>query len=111
MAALKTCKPSESELPNLQQLAKSMVEANSQKAKLEKVVEASKEAFVKWLLEQRGVNVEELEIGEMVMIENVVLIEIGKQDRFDEKGFLLSEPTTHAKWMKPRPVKKFKALG
>lgn len=110
MAALKTCKPSESELTELQAHAKSLAKANAEKAAADKIVDASKDAISKWLLHQRQINIETLEIGEMVLIEKVVLIEIGKQIKFDEKGFLSSEPILHAKWMKPRPVKKFKSL-
>jgi hypothetical protein len=111
MVGVKTCKPAESELPVLQHLSKSMAEANAAKAKADKIVESSKEGLAKWLLEQRDINIETLQIGDMVMIENVVLIEIGKQERFDEKGFLVSEPALHAQWVKPRPVKKFKSIA
>ena len=103
-------KPSGAELEQLQGHAIKLKEANAVKGKSDKLVEASKAALSKWLLDERKLDIQTLQIGDMVQIEGVVLIEISAMSKFDEKGFLIAQPVLHAEYKKDLLVKKFKPL-
>jgi hypothetical protein len=107
---MQTFKPSGEELEQLRNAAITLAKANALSAASIKQVEASKKAISEWLKQKRGLELETLPIGELVQIEGVVLIEISKQNKFDEARFMLADPKTYEAYKGDRPVKKFKPL-
>ncbi len=107
---VRTFKPSETELKPLRLAASQLKEANAAVGIAKKSSDAAKLVLTDWLKTQRKLDIDTLAIGEFVSIEDVVLIEIGKQNKFDEKAFLAAEPATHAKFKKDFPMQKFKPL-
>ena len=108
---MQTFKASGSEFDLLRDAAITLKEANSKMADGEKAATAAKKRLADWLQEKRGLNLETLKIGEMVQIEGVALIEIGKQNKFDVSAFMLSEPELHLKFKKDMPIRKYKSLA
>jgi hypothetical protein len=100
--------PSESELKHLQEAATRLKKANWLFGIAKQESDAAKKALAGWLKENRKCDIETLAIGEFVSIEGVALIEIGKQNRFDEDAFVLAEPATHARFKKDFAVRKYK---
>lgn len=107
---METFKPTGAELALLQSEVLILEAANAALAKAKKQVEQAKENLCRWLSEKRGVSVESLGIGEMVLIEGAVILEIGKMDKLDEPGLRQKQPEIYAQFLKPIKVKKFKAL-
>jgi hypothetical protein len=107
---MQTFKPAEADLTKLKGSARSLKEANEVMAEAKKRADAAKEFMADWLKRERGVELETLEVGEILSIDGVALIEIGKQTRFDEGAFSLAEPVLHARFRKEFSVKKFKPL-
>lgn len=104
---MKTVKSDEQSLRDAAQMIK---EGNAAAAEAEKKVDAGKEILCRWLKEKREIDINTLSIGEMVLIENVCLVEIGSMMKFDEKGFLAAQPTLYAQYKRALKTKKFKAL-
>jgi hypothetical protein len=104
-------KPSGAQLIALQAASVALRQANAVLAKAKESADAAKEAIINWLKSERSIDIETLPIGEIVMIEDVVIIKITSQNRFDEKAFLLADPAIHAKWKKDMPVRKFDPLA
>lgn len=77
---------------------------------VKKQVDASKTAIEAWLKENRQVDIAALPIGEMVNIDGVCLIEVGKQSRLDQAALQLEQPEVFAKYRKEFPCLKFKPL-
>ena len=102
--------PAESELQSLKEKADCLKKFNAVQAETKKTIEATKAFFAKWLKDNRGLDLETLPIGEIVVIEGVVMIEMGKMDKFDEKAFLLEHADLHATFKRPLPVTKYKPL-
>lgn len=90
--------------------AKALREANRIISQAQKSADAAKEAITKLLIEKRGINPEILHIGDIVNIEGVLLLEIGKMNKFDEKSFSLKNPETYNAFKRDIPCKKFKPL-
>jgi hypothetical protein len=107
---MQTYRPSDRELSTLRIAAAKLKEAYRTAAEQEKIIEANKAHLAEWLKDNRGVNLDALEIGELIQIENVVQIEIGSQARLDAKALLAQAPTIYEAFSKPIPVKKFKPL-
>jgi hypothetical protein len=94
----------------LQRAAKTIKQANGMFAAAKKMAEAGKAALADWLKTERETDLETLAIGELISIEGVALIEIGKMNKFDEAKFQLAQPETHAQFKRDVAVKKFKPL-
>lgn len=107
---MKTYKPSPQELPGLKDAAGLLKRSNALAAAAAKAVEAAKRQLAKWLKEQRGVELESLVVGDVVQIDNVCLIEVTGQKRFDQASFRLAQPEMFEEWEKETAVKKFKPL-
>jgi hypothetical protein len=108
---MQTFKPSPGpELAKLKSVALTLKVANEDMARATKAADAAKDHLVKWLKDNRGVDVPSLPIGELIQIEGVVLVEIAKMNKLDESALLLAEPAIHARWKRDLPVRKFKAL-
>src|SRR4051794_27131416 len=107
---MKTVKPNEEEAAGLKQAARLLKVANELLASAKKEAEAAKEQLAKWLKEKREIDLEVLAIGEFVNIDGVCLIEKGKQNKFDEKGFLVAQPALHGQFKKDFPITKYKVL-
>src|ERR1043166_829151 len=98
--------------------AKRLRAANAAQAAAEKIVKTEKAIFSRFLQEEKGITVETMPVGEELLIQTVIdgktvdvlRIEIGKANLFDEEGFKASDPDTYAKWIKEFPRRKFKAL-
>jgi hypothetical protein len=103
-----TFKPAGQELEDLQQAARLLKNANAATTRAEKEIETAKAKLSQWLLAERNTNLDTLDIGALVNIEDVALIEIGQMTKFDEKTFALAKPGLHAEYLKPRRVKRFK---
>lgn len=105
-----TVKPQGADLEKLQKAAKLLKKSNALFAIAKKDSDAAKSEISDWLKAERQIEIETLPIGEFVHVENVCMIERGKQNKFDEKGFLIAEPKLHADWKKDLPITKYKAL-
>jgi len=105
-----TFKPTGAELERLQSAAKKLKAGNAKFGEAKKDTEAAKAAISDWLKTERNLDLTTLPIGEMVQIDGVALVEITSMNKFDEKSFLLSDPTTHAKFKKDFTVTKYKPL-
>jgi len=100
-------------LPDLVKLKASAIllkAANKSIAQAEKTREAAKADISQWLKENREINLEALEIGEIVNVEGICLIERASMDKFDEKSFLLAHADLHAQFKRPLVFSKFKSL-
>lgn len=95
----------------LRRAAVRLKKANSINSASEKVAKASKEFLAGWLQKNRNLDLEKLQIGELVHIEGIVLIEIGKQNKFDTEAFSSVQPQTFEKFKRDFPTKKFKPLA
>lgn len=82
--------------------------ANAALSKAKKESDSAKATIGAWLEKERDLKIETLPIGEFVIIENVCFIEIGKQNKFDEKAFLASNAELHAQFKKDFSVVRFK---
>lgn len=107
---MKTFKPADSELKSLRLAAALLKAANTALGEAKKQSEAAKKTLTDWLKDNRKLDIESLSIGEFVSVEDVVLIEIGKQNKFDEKAFMSAEPAIHARFKKDFPIHRFKPL-
>lgn len=105
-----TCKPSGADLVELQGVAKNLKAANEALAKANKAVEAAKKHLTEWLATNRKLDLNTLEIGEVVNIDGVALIEIGKRNSFDAQAFAIAEPALFEKFKKDFPMRKFRPL-
>jgi hypothetical protein len=103
-------KPRPKEIQELIEAAVCLKDANEELSRAKKASEAAKEKLAKWLKDRHGLSVEELAVGEIVHIEGVALIEVGKMSKFREKEFLMAEPELHAKWTGDIPVRRYKPL-
>jgi len=90
--------------------AKLLKQSNSLVASATKQVEAAKEAIAAILKENREIDISTLKIGEMVQIKDVLLLEIGSQNKFAEKVFMLAEPEKYQAFKRDFAIKKFKSL-
>jgi hypothetical protein len=108
---MRTVRPDQDDLPNLQGLAKRLKKANGLMAFAIKERDITKAGLSDWLKQKRNIDTEVLAIGEMINIEGVVLLEVAKQNRFDEKGFGAAEPKLHEAYKKEFPMLKFKPLS
>lgn len=107
---MRTFKPAEADLPELQKSAARLKTANRLFGVAKRESEAAKKHLSDWLREKRDLDIAVLPIGEFVSLEGVALIEIGKQNRFDEDAFVLAQPETYEQFKKDFPVRKFKPL-
>lgn len=105
-----TVKPQGAELDKLKGAARMLKAANAMFAVAKKDSEAAKEEISKWLKSERQIDLETLQIGEFVNVEGVCIIEKAKQNKFDEKGFLVAEPKLHEQWKKDLPITKYKPV-
>jgi hypothetical protein len=83
---------------------------NTQLAAAKKLVDTGKAAIADWLQRERDVNLDTLPIGELIAIDGICLIEIGKMNKFDEPAFQLAHPGQHAEFKRDFSVKKFKPI-
>jgi hypothetical protein len=107
---MKTVKPNEEEAASLKKAASMLKVSNELLASAKKSVEAAKEQIAGWLKTNREIDIELLPIGEFVNVDGVCLIERGKQNKFDEKGFLIAQPALHAEFKKDFAMTKYKVL-
>lgn len=107
---MQTFKPNPADKETLQMAGRLLKGGNQKIAEGNKEVEAAKAIVTNWLGGERNCQLETLAIGEMIEIESCFLVEISKQNKFDEKRFLALNPIEHAAYKKDFPVKKFKAL-
>lgn len=107
---MKTFKANEMDAAMLKDAASKLKAANAAIAAANKQVEASKQAIAQWLKDNRDTDIDALTIGEFVQIDGIVMIERAKQNKFDEKAFLLEQPAQHAAYKRDFPMNKFKSL-
>lgn len=107
---IRTVKPNEIDKGTLKAMSAKLAMANTMLGQGKKMADQAKESIARWLKENREIDLNVLEIGEMVQIEDILLLEIGKQSRFDEIGFAQSHPDLHEDFRKDFPIKKFKSL-
>ena len=94
----------------LRQAAQMIKDGNAKLTEGKKQSDAGKAMIEQWLKDNRQCDVASLAIGELVNIETVCLIEIGKQNRLDQKAMQLELPEVFAKYQKQFPTIKFKPL-
>ena len=81
-------------------------EIGAEQRKLDEIGKAYHADFLK---SERNIDIDALPIGEMVNVNNgALVVEIGAQNRFDEKAFAVQYPELHKKFIRAIPVKKFK---
>ncbi len=107
---MQTFKPNDTDKAALDKAAQAIKAGNLLNAQGKKLVDAGKAAIETWLKDSRQCDLATLGIGDLVSIDTVCLVEIGKQNRFDEGAFQLAQPEMHAKYKKDFPTKKFKPL-
>ena len=107
---VQTVKPNPQNDSVLRQAAVMLKNANAALSSAKKQADAAKTTIAAWLLENRQINVDTLPIGEIVNIDGVALIEIGKQNRFDQKAFALAQPTLTLEFTREFPTVKVKPL-
>ena len=106
-----TFRPVGEELVCLQRAAGHLKAANAALAEAKKAADAAKRVIEDWLLRERKISLEGLGIGELVHVEEVVLIEVGKQNKFDEKGFLAAHPGLHGEFKRDFAVIRWRPVG
>lgn len=102
--------PSKAERSLLKASATRLKAANQVLAAAGREVDASKKYLSDWLRENRGVDVDQMTVGDAVAIDGVIQIDIDAQNKLDQAGLLAAEPELHAKYKRPFPVKRFKPL-
>lgn len=107
---MQTVKPNETEIVELTKAAQMLKDANAQLASAKKNADSAKATLAKWLLEHRSINIETMKIGDIVNIEKVALVEIGKQSRFDLADFTIKQTALAVQFTKDFPTTKYKAL-
>ena len=94
----------------LKQACQNLKEANEALGRANKTAKGAKAIIEKKLYELRELNLETVPIGEIVTVEKLLLIEIGKQNRFDDEQFELDHPELYQSYKKDFRCKKFKPL-
>lgn len=95
---------------DLTQACISLREGNRQLAEGKKSVDGAKKIIAHRLKELRDIDLAALPIGEIVSVDKLLLIEIDKQNRFDEARFRLAEPAVYETFKKEFPMVKYKPL-
>lgn len=85
--------------------------ANATLAEAKKRADNAKAVIESRLAELRGIKLDSLSIGELVSVEGVLLLEIGKQTRFDEASFQVTHAELYQNFRKEFATKKFKVLS
>lgn len=108
---IKTFIPTDqNEKAELRAAAAALRDANRAQGEANKAIEAAKERLTKWLKEQRDCELATLPIGDIVHVEGIVIIEVGKMSKFDEKRFMLDKPLEHQAYKADMPVRRYKPL-
>ena len=94
----------------LRQAAQMIKDGNAAMASGKKQSDAGKAMIAQWLKDNRQCDIANLPISEIVSIESVCLVEIGKQTRLDQKGMAVESPELFAKYQREFPTVKFKPL-
>jgi hypothetical protein len=94
----------------LLQAAQMIKDGNAKLAEGKKQSDAGKAMIETWLADNRQCTLASLPIGELVNIESVCLVEIGKQNRFNEKRFAVEHPETFAAYREEMRLTKYKPL-
>lgn len=95
---------------SLQTVMSDLKEANAAAAAANKKAEACKEYVTRWLKENRNISLENLKIGDIVHVEGICMIEISKQNKFDQNEFMLAQPGLFEEYKRDFAVRKWKAL-
>ena len=95
---------------DLTQACKNLKEANAILASANKTAQGAKATINQKLKELRNVDIKALPIGEIVSIEKLLLIEVAKQNRFNEAQFMLDQAELFQEYKKDFPMVKYKPL-
>lgn len=95
---------------DLLQACRNLKEANAALAQANKSAKSAKGLIKLKLIELREIDIETLDIGELLSVEKLLLIEIGKQSRFNEAQFELDQAELYQSYKKDFPVVKYKPL-
>jgi hypothetical protein len=98
------------ELEGLKAAAAKLKAANATMAEAKKSADAAKQHISDWLGTFRKVDIDALKIGERVLISEVVMVSIGKQNKFDAKAFEMEEPKLFAQFKRDFATKQFEPL-
>jgi hypothetical protein len=104
---MKTLKIDDEELS---QACRNLKDANAALSRATQSAKAAKQLIRQRLIDLRDVDIGALEIGELVQVERLLLIEIAKQSRFDEARFQLDQAELYQSYKKDFPVIKYKSL-
>ena len=105
-----TFKPAAADLPKLQAAVTTLKQGNKKVSEGQKETEASKALITEWLKKERGCDVGTLSIGDVVLIDGTVMVEIAAMIKLDANALLASEPSVHQKYTRSVAVRKFKPL-
>lgn len=75
-----------------------------------KLDEAGKATLATIVKDERDIDFDALSIGEIINIDKICLVEIGKQTRLDQAAMQLQDPVLFAKYQKEFATIKFKPL-
>lgn len=90
--------------------AEMIKEGNKLTSDAKKLVDAGKETIIQWLKDCRNVNLDTCKIGEMFLIDNICLVEIGKQNKLNQDKLTVDQPELVARYKEDIACKKFKPL-
>jgi hypothetical protein len=85
-------------------------EANASMSRAKKDQENAKSTIQKILLDERKLDLSKLKIGDMVLVENCVMFEMGSMNKFAESDFALSHIDLYEQFKKIHPVHKYKPV-
>jgi hypothetical protein len=98
----------------IQAAALKIATGNLQKSSGEKLTSAGKDFLARWLEENRLIVVDDLPIGESVLIKcqgvDVLRVDIGKQNKVDVKALEIEESDVAERFKRDFPMRLFKPL-
>lgn len=94
----------------LESAVRNLKQANLAQSAAKKTADNAKATIARILKDARDVELTSLPIGEIVSINNCLLIEIGKQNRFDEATFQAKHPALYSEFKRDFAIIKYKPL-
>lgn len=108
---MRNFRPSEDEIGILKSSASQLRKANALFGVAKRESEAAKKVITDWLRDKRQLDLAQEQIGEVICIEDVMLIEVTKQNRLDKDTLMIKEPETYGRFLRDFPMLKFRALN
>lgn len=94
----------------LESAVRNLKQANLAQSTAKKTADNAKATIARILKDSRDVELANLPIGEIISVNNCLLIEIGKQNRFDEATFQVKHSTLYSEFKRDFATIKYKPL-